>query len=93
MKLDDRLIHTIQLFAILATGCILIIFAHDFVSPVVVFSSLIAGLGSIVGSRIASNGYLTPSPLHQTPTSEAMNRISTPLEDDQDTQKTSAVKQ
>jgi len=53
----EKLLHTVQLAMILATAIVLIVFAHQYISPVVVFTSLVAGVGGIVGARIANNGY------------------------------------
>lgn len=47
----------IEFFGLLAAAIILIIFAHSYVEPQLVFTSMIAGLSGIVGTRIASNGY------------------------------------
>ena len=57
VQLNDKYLHVLQLFAILATGVILIIFAHQWISPDVVFTSMVAGLGGTIGTRIAANGY------------------------------------
>lgn len=55
--MNDRTAHTIQLYGILVTAVVLIIFAHTWLAPDLVFTSMIAGLSGIIGSRIASNGY------------------------------------
>lgn len=58
MRFDDRILHTAQLAMVLLTAMVLIIFAHNWLPPNIVFTSLVAGAGSIVGSRIAANGYI-----------------------------------
>lgn len=58
----DKILHTIQLFFILATAIMLIIFAHQWLPPEEVFVGMVAGLAGIVGSRIASNGYTQHPP-------------------------------
>lgn len=55
--MTDKVLHTVQLAMILLTAVLLIVFAHAYISPEIVFTSLVAGIGGIVGSRIASNGY------------------------------------
>ena len=55
--MTDKVLHTVQLAMILTTARLLIIFAHQYIQPEIVFTSLVAGIGGIVGSRIASNGY------------------------------------
>ena len=61
MRIDDKLLHTIQLAMVLIVAVVLILFAHEWVAPDVVFTSLVAGVGGLVGSRIASNGYMAPA--------------------------------
>ena len=56
-RVSDKAIHTIQLAMILLTACMLILFAHAWINPDVVFTSMVAGISGIVGARIASNGY------------------------------------
>jgi len=55
--MNDKTLHVIMLGMMLLAAVILIIFAHQWLSPDVVFSSMIAGLSGMVGARIASNGY------------------------------------
>ncbi len=64
---SDKILHTIQLAMVLGTAVVLIIFAHAEISPDIVFTSMIAGIGGLVGSRIASNGY-APGSTAPTPT-------------------------
>lgn len=59
---DILKLHTIQLGMILVTATVLILFAHSWLAPDLVFSSMVAGLAGIVGSRIASNGYEDKKP-------------------------------
>lgn len=59
---NDKFIHSIQLLMVLATAILLIIFANKVISPDLVFTSLVAGVGGLVGSRIASNGYVSSPP-------------------------------
>lgn len=61
IAMNDKILHTIQLFMILVTAVVLILYAHTWLPSDLVFTSMIAGLAGIVGSRIASNGY-TKSP-------------------------------
>lgn len=62
--MTEKLLHTIWLGMILLTATVLILFGHAWISPDVVFTSMIAGLSGLVGARIASNGYapLPPEP-------------------------------
>lgn len=67
--MDDKLVHTLQLFIVLATAVCLIIFAHQYIDPLAVFTSMISGIGGIVGARIASNGYTKKHKTKKAPTS------------------------
>lgn len=62
---SDRVIHMIQFLALLTAGTILILFGHDYVPPLVVFTSLIASTASLVGARIVANGYIANQPTQQ----------------------------
>jgi len=53
----DKILHTVQLAMVLIVAVVLILCAHSYVAPDIVFTSLVAGVGGLVGSRIASNGY------------------------------------
>jgi len=55
--MNDKILHTIQLAMVLIVAVVLILCAHSYVAPDIVFTSLVAGVGGLVGSRIASNGY------------------------------------
>lgn len=61
-RVSDKSIHTIQLGMILLTALVLIIVCHDWISPNIVFTSMVAGISGIVGARIASNGYNNKPP-------------------------------
>lgn len=56
---SDKVIHLIQLIAILATSVVLILFAHQWIPPDVVYTGMIAGISGTIGSRIAGNNYKT----------------------------------
>jgi len=55
--MNDKILHTVQLGMVLIVAVVLILCAHSYVAPDIVFTSLVAGVGGLVGSRIASNGY------------------------------------
>ena len=59
--MNDKVLHTVQLAMVLIVAVVLILFAHSYVAPDIVFTTLVAGVGGLVGSRIASNGY-APTP-------------------------------
>lgn len=59
--MNDKVLHTIQLAMVLLVAVVLILVGHAYVAPDIVFTSLVAGVGGLVGSRIASNGYTAPS--------------------------------
>ncbi len=46
-----------QLAMILTTGLLLILFAHQWIPPDVVYTSTIASVAGVIGARIAQNGY------------------------------------
>lgn len=56
-RMNEKVLHTIWLALILVTALILILYAHAFINPDVVFTSMIAGVGGIVATRLANNGY------------------------------------
>jgi hypothetical protein len=58
--MSDKVIHMIQFFGLLTTGLVLILFGHQWISPDLVFTSMIAGTASVMGSRIVANGYQKP---------------------------------
>ena len=60
--MSDKGLHTIWLGMILATALLLILFAHTWLNPEMVFTSMVAGLAGIVGARLAANGYPPKSP-------------------------------
>ena len=63
--MTDKILHVIMLGMVLITAVVLILFAHSYLSPDLIFTSMIAGTSGIVGARIASNGYVstnTPPP-------------------------------
>ena len=53
----QQIVHMLQLAMILLTGLILIIFAHQWIPPDVVYTSTIASVAGVIGARIAQNGY------------------------------------
>lgn len=55
----DKVVHLIQLVLILATSVILILFAHQWIPPDVVYTGMISGISGVIGSRIAGNNYQT----------------------------------
>ena len=60
--MTDKILHVIMLGMVLITAVVLILFAHSYLSPDLIFTSMIAGTSGIVGARIASNGYTSPPP-------------------------------
>lgn len=52
----------IQFISLLIAGVVLILFAHQYIPPEIVFTATIASLAGIVGARIASNGYVKEPP-------------------------------
>ncbi len=60
--MTDKILHIVMLGMVLTVGVVLILFAHQYVQPDVVFASLIAGTGTLVGARIAANGYISSPP-------------------------------
>lgn len=60
--MSDKVLHTVQLAMVLITAILLIIFAHGYLAPDLIFTSLVAGVGGIVGTRIAANGYVNAPP-------------------------------
>jgi uncharacterized membrane protein len=55
--MNDHVLHALLVGLLLTIGTILIIFAHQWISPEVVFSTIIAGLAGIIGGRLVSNNY------------------------------------
>lgn len=55
--MDDRMIHLIQFLTLIVGGIVLILFGHEFISPDLVFTAMIASSAGVVGTRIAQNGY------------------------------------
>lgn len=60
--MNDKILHTVQLGMVLLVAVVLILVGHAYVAPDIVFTSLVAGVGGLVGSRIASNGYTSTAP-------------------------------
>ncbi len=83
--LSQQIVHMTQLAMILAAGLILILFAHQYIPPEVVYTSTIASVAGVIGARIAQNGYApvvvaTPvTPVVPVKPLEASPPASTPL--------------
>lgn len=60
--MNDKMLHTIQFIVLIVVATILILFGHNYLSPELVFTSIIAGLAGIIGSRIANNNYQNNPP-------------------------------
>ncbi len=59
-RMGDKILHTVWLAMLLVAALILILFAHAWLSPELVYTGMISGLASIVAMRLAANGYNKP---------------------------------
>jgi len=55
--LTDQLFRILEMTIISSMGVIIIIWGHQWIDPLVVFSAVMGALGVIIGARI-TNGYL-----------------------------------
>ncbi len=73
--MNDKLLHFLMMLAVLAAGIILILFAHQYIDPIAVYTGTVSGIAGLVGVRIAANGYLS---LSSSNNSQAIQAVTYP---------------